>query len=687
MTRWKEALNSLRDVAFRSDLEAAIRNFPGTIEHTADCDQFSLAKHAFLMEMSDIRQLKPNMYDASTARALGEACAQIDLRRTNEWERDVVISSDAVEVLELSSRDSQLALAIAAPPNLSAAIAPAVGRAKCRLAYYDAAIVAVLAGVVLGMTLAERPFGPFFALDVVLLILATAHLAIVASHNNCATACCGSCCSSLHWRLFSRRIELLLFEVYFFLFFFTAAVGAVGFVVFACFVPERVDSFCAGGHGCPAKDSATRDFVYVSAIFGVLFSASGFVALNAAGIYLTRAYSSMLIVGASGDGRFRWCSKPVWCGATDSEGNGGAGSDCTAPGAIAIEFAADDASFATAIEMGDTAGAPPPGAAVEEFGPAKFAVEISTRAGGTIPTATREGLHTPLTCVTDAVAWHVLPGPLCCRKHATLWKSWAANSKHCCSECAASAGDIVAASAKVITLGAVVLCGGICCLLCIFGPCVPCPFLCPRPSFLARGLDTASSTVRTRSPPSAFCLCPTVLLFRPPVFRLPTFLRLRPSFLPPSSLPPSSITPSPRYIVNTTFSALCIEHAYEDSVKYHPSFNRTYAQWVDPQSYCATANLLWWLLTVWLDIIFFILLIFGSGSNSSSSHQSSYLRRWSPLSQQQQPSDYTDNLVEQQEFNLYLAYGIPGGIIALLLCVGCVGLAVVAGLKLLVRDK
>ena len=539
MTRWKEALNSLRDVAFRSDLEAAIRNFPGTIEHTADCDQFSLAKHAFLMEMSDIRQLKPNMYDASTARALGEACAQIDLRRTNEWERGVVISSDAVEVLELSSRDSQLALAIAAPPNLSAAIAPAVGRAKCRLAYYDAAIVAVLAGVVLGMTLAERPFGPFFALDVVLLILATAHLAIVASHNNCATACCGSCCSSLHWRLFSRRIELLLFEVYFFLFFFTAAVGAVGFVVFACFVPERVDSFCAGGHGCPAKDSATRDFVYVSAIFGVLFSASGFVALNAAGIYLTRAYSSMLIVGASGDGRFRWCSKPVWCGATDSEGNGGAGSDCTAPGAIAIEFAADDASFATAIEMGDTAGAPPPGAAVEEFGPAKFAVEISTRAGGTIPTATREGLHTPLTCVTDAVAWHVLPGPLCCRKHATLWKSWAANSKHCCSECAASAGDIVAASAKVITLGAVVLCGGICCLLCIFGPCVPChPFLVSA-TLLSRTRSRYSVVHRSHSLTS-FCFLP--LSDRPsfppsrlPSSNLPSFA----PFLPSSLLPPS----------------------------------------------------------------------------------------------------------------------------------------------------
>tara|TARA_B110000208_G_scaffold162365_1_gene198613 strand:+ start:71 stop:1642 length:1572 start_codon:yes stop_codon:yes gene_type:complete len=463
---WKEALNSLRDVAFhyniRSDLRAAIRDFPDTIEHTADCDQFSLAKNAFLMEMSLVRQLKPNMYDASTARALGEACAQIDLRRTNEWERGVAISSDAVEVLGLSSRDSQLALAIAAPPNLSAAIAPAVGRAKCRLAYYDAAIVVVLAGVVLGMTLAKRPFGPFFALDVVLLILATAHLAIVASHNNCATACCGACCSSLHWRLFSRRIELLLFEVYFFFFFFTAAVGAVGFVVFACFVPERVDSFCAGGHGCPAKDSATRDFVYVSAIFGVLFSASGFVALNAVGIYLTRAYSSMLIVGASGDGRFRWCSKPVWCGATDSEGHGGAGSDCTAPDAIAIE-------------MGDTPGGPPPVAAVEEFGRTKLVVDFSERAGGTIPTATREGLHTPLTCVTDAVAWHVLPGPLCCRKHAMLWKSWAANSKHCCSECAASAGDIVADSARVITRGAVVLCGGICCLLCIIGPCVPCP--------------------------------------------------------------------------------------------------------------------------------------------------------------------------------------------------------------------
>ena len=332
-TMWQTAVNELHDVTFRSDLEAAIRDFPGTIEHTPDCDQFSKAKRAFLEEMSNVRQLKPNLYDASIAHCLGKACAQIDLRRENEWERGVAVSAGVViEGRELSSRDGQLALAIAAPPNLGVQVAPAVGRAKCRLVYYDVAIVVVLAGVVLGMTIAKRPFGPFFALDTVLLVLAAAHLGIAATHNNCAAACCGACCSSLHWRLFSRRVELLLYEIYFFVFFITATLGAIGFVVFACFVPERVDTFCADGHGCAAKDSATRDFVYVSSIFGVLFTAAGFVALNGAGIYLTRAYSSMLIVGASGDGQFHWCSRPVWCGESDTETSGGAGSDCTAPG-------------------------------------------------------------------------------------------------------------------------------------------------------------------------------------------------------------------------------------------------------------------------------------------------------------------------------------------------------------------
>ena len=167
-------------------------------------------------------------------------------------------------------------------------------------------------------------------------------------------------------------------------------------------------------------------------------------------------------------------------------------------------------------------------------------------------------------------------------------------------------------------------------------------------------------------------------------FLLSSVLRPCPSCFRPSCSPlPLFLPPPPSYIVNTTFSALCIENAYEDSAKFHPAFNRTYSQWVDPESYCATANLLWWIYTIVLDVLVLILSVFGSNSSSSSSSSSSSRHnRFSPMSSSTS-SDYTDDLIKQQEITLYIAYGIPGGILAVLLCLGCSALSIFVVIRIL----
>ena len=277
------------------------------------------------------------------------------------------------------------------------------------------------------------------------------------------------------WRLCSRRLELLLFEIYFFLFFAIALIGLAAFFVYACLVPSRIDSFCAT-RDCPAHGTFARGFASVSGMFGIMLAAVVFLTISGVGIYLTRTYSSLLIISASGDGVMKWCSHPT-------------GADCDAPGAL---------------------------------------VRLSKRCRQLF----KDGLYTPLTCATDAVAWHMLPNQLCFRKHSLWWKN-------CSVKCRDTTEDV----------GEEVRHGRKCkksCATCAetFSKCLSSPW-CGRVSI---------------------CGCCCACIFLPYIVG---------------------------YIVNTTYSAKCIENAYLEDPKFHPAFNATFQMWRDPQSFCSTANSLW----------------------------------------------------------------------------------------------
>jgi|TARA_B110000208_G_C11700031_1_gene405502 hypothetical protein len=361
-------------------------------------------------------------------------------------------------------------------------------------------------------------------------LLGCAHFAITLSHNNCAVECC-HCCSTgalrsyPRWRLCSRRLELLLFEIYFFLYFAIALIGLAAFFVYACLVPSRIDSFCAT-RDCPAHGTFARDFASVSVMFGLMLAAVVFLTISGVGISLTRTYSSLLILSASGDGVMKWCSHPS--------------GECVR--------ASTSASAATARRKGETtsdvavaaisADCDAPGALVRQssikvFGVATACEEGGDRGTAVVPVAVRDGLYTPLTCATDAVAWHVLPGQLCFRKHSLWWKNCSVKCrettedageeiqlgrdkcKESCATCAATFSECL--SSTFCRLGSI---GGCCCA------CIILPFIVG-------------------------------------------------------------------YIVNTTYSAKCIENAYLEDAKFHPAFNMTFPIWRDPQSFCMTANILW----------------------------------------------------------------------------------------------
>ena len=120
--------------------------------------------------MLKTKELRPHLWSVEASDALGGACSEIDVyeRFLRDTARlplpEIVLTTDGTIDTTAETRAAAAAViaAAAAPANLTSAFAPLLGRAKCRLVWYDFAVVAALSSVVLGMLIAKREFGPFF---------------------------------------------------------------------------------------------------------------------------------------------------------------------------------------------------------------------------------------------------------------------------------------------------------------------------------------------------------------------------------------------------------------------------------------------------------------------------------------------------------------------------------------------
>ena len=175
----KTALNNVSMARTPEELIVAIKAVPPSIEApSANTNTAATSSHVFgvgtrnegpfvqgkqllLRTVLETKELRPQLWSVEASDALGGACSAIDLyQRYDLYQRRM--NTDGTIDTTAETGAAAAAAAVAAPANLTSAFAPLLGRAKCRLAWYDFAVVAALSSVVLGMLIAKREFGPFF---------------------------------------------------------------------------------------------------------------------------------------------------------------------------------------------------------------------------------------------------------------------------------------------------------------------------------------------------------------------------------------------------------------------------------------------------------------------------------------------------------------------------------------------
>ena len=172
----KTALNNVSMARTPEELIVAIKAVPPSIEApsantntashvfgvgTRNEGPFVQGKQLLLRTVLETKELRPQLWSVEASDALGGACSAIDLyQRYDLYQRRM--NTDGTIDTTAETGAAAAAAAVAAPANLTSAFAPLLGRAKCRLAWYDFAVVAALSSVVLGMLIAKREFGPFF---------------------------------------------------------------------------------------------------------------------------------------------------------------------------------------------------------------------------------------------------------------------------------------------------------------------------------------------------------------------------------------------------------------------------------------------------------------------------------------------------------------------------------------------